>query len=327
MAQNKRVLISVVLSVMLVLTVFAGAGCSSNQQDGAQTSTNERPVMRIGTLPTEDSLPLYLSSQQQEGELLEVVVFQSAQELVTAFVAGEVDAAMTDVENSATLQESGTNVVLSWITLGKTAEQGRFGILTNDPEIKEVADLKGKTIAGASNTVPEYVMYKLLENAGLSDKDITKEEIKKLPVRYEALAQGQVDAAALPATLLALGEASGLYLVADDTHGENMSQSVLTVSANWLDEPGAQDVLSNVQAMWDSVVQDINTHPEQYHDAVVNWAKVPEVIAQDYPVSEYPVVERPTVDMVQPVLDWMLELGYLKEALVYDEQTGTFSAA
>lgn len=28
--------------------------------------------------------------------------------------------------------------------------------------------------------------------------------------------------------------------------------------------------------------------------------------------------------MIQPQLDWMLEKGYLKQALTFDEETGTF---
>ena len=41
-------------------------------------------------------------------------------------------------------------------------------------------------------------MDKLLEIQGIGEGDFTKEEIKKMPVRFEMMTSGKVDAAALP---------------------------------------------------------------------------------------------------------------------------------
>ena len=38
-----------------------------------------------------------------------------------------------------------------------------------------------------------------------------------------------------------------------------------------------------------------------------------------------PKASTPAAAMVQPVLDWMLEKGYLSSAMAYDESTGAFS--
>ena len=191
------------------LSVVALSGCSSKE-----SAAPEATLMKIGTMQTEDSLPFWVAEQKgfygDHDVEVEIVTFQSAQELSTAFAAGEIDGAMTDIMVSASLVASGIGLNLAWVTLGATPEQGRFGIQTS-PEsgIKSLADLKGKGIGVGSNTVPEYVMDKLMEAAGASEGEIVNEEIKKLPVRYESMTNNQVAAAALPGSLLALGALRG----------------------------------------------------------------------------------------------------------------------
>lgn len=69
--------------------------------------------------------------------------------------------------------------------------------------------LRGASIGVGSSTVPEYVMDQPLAIESIDEGGFNKQEIKKLPVRYEMTSSGNIDAAALPAILLALGEISG----------------------------------------------------------------------------------------------------------------------
>lgn len=329
----KKKLLACACAAFVACAAFALAGCAGNSQQEAPSEGAKQASMRIGTMQTEDSLPFWVA--EQDGLYtangvsadVEIVTFQSAQELSTAFAAGEIDAAMTDVQQAAALQLSGVDVQLAWVTLGSDASQGRFGIMTcPESGITSLADLAGKGIGVGSNTVPEYVMDKLMEAAGVPEDQIASEEIKKMPVRYESMANNQVVAAALPASLLALGEAQGMVLLADDTQGDNISQSVLAVRGGWLEEGGAA-TLDIVRDAWNQAVDEINTDPEAYRALLVEKANLPELVADTYAISTYPEAALPTKDMVQPVLDWMLDKGYLVEALTYDEGNGTFSKA
>lgn len=312
---------------------FALAGCAGTAQQDNVSEDAKQVSMRIGTMQTEDSLPFWVAEQEGlynangASANVEIVTFQSAQELSTAFAAGEIDAAMTDVQQAAALQLSGVDVQLSWVTLGADASQGRFGIMTcPESGITSLTDLAGKGIGVGSNTVPEYVMDKLMEAAGVPEDQIASEEIKKMPVRYESMVNNQVAAAALPASLLALGESQGMVLLADDTQGENISQSVLAVRGGWLEEGGAA-TLDIVRDAWNQAVDEINTDAEAYRALLVEKANLPEPVAQTCVISTYPEAALPTKDMVQPVLDWMVDKGYLVESLTYDEGNGTFSKA
>lgn len=330
----KKKLLACACAAFVACAAFALAGCAGNDsQQDASSDGAKQASMRIGTMQTEDSFPFWVAEQDGLYSAngvsadVEIVTFQSAQELSTAFAAGEIDAAMTDVQQAAALQLSGVDVQLAWVTLGADASQGRFGIMTcPESGITSLTELAGKGIGVGSNTVPEYVMDKLMESAGVPDDQIASEEIKKMPVRYESMVNNQVAAAALPASLLALGEAQGMVLLADDTQGDNISQSVLAVRGGWLEE-GGTPTLDIVRDAWNQAVDEINTDPEAYRALLVEKANLPELVADTYAISTYPEAALPTKDMVQPVLDWMLDKGYLVEALTYDEGNGTFSKA
>ena len=311
---------------------FGIAGCSSSDKAASQggASDGASMSMKIGTLQTEDSLPFWIAEAEgfygDAGVQAEIITFQSAQELSTAFAAGEIDGAMTDAQVSAALAASGTPVNLAWVTLGATPDQGRFGIMTcPDSGIESLSDLAGKGIGVGSNTVPEYVMDKLMEAAGVPDDQIVGEEIKKLPVRYESMANNQVAAAALPGSLLALGEANGMVLLADDTEGDNISQSVFAVRQSWIDD-GGEKALDAVRTAWNAAVEAVNADPESFRALLVEKASLSEVVADTYPISTYPEAALPTSDMVDPVLAWMRDKGYLTADVAYDAASGALAA-
>ena len=308
----------------------AGAGSAAASGTAGSSAAGEPAAVNIGTMVTEDFLPGWAAEAKglfPKDVKVSITTFQSAQELSTALTSGYIDMAMTDPQVSASLTAGGTEVQLRWITLGATPQQGRFGIQVGpDSDIKSIDQLRGASIGVGSNTVPEYVMDKLLEAAGISEGDFHKEEVKKMPVRFQMMTSGQTDAAALPASLLALGEAQGCTTVVDDTSGENLSQSVMVARAEFANSDGAEDAIAAVQKGWDAAAKAINDDPESFRDLLVEKAQLADPLKKSYPISEYPVDAKPTSKMIQPQLDWMLEKGYLKSPLTYNEDEGTFEA-
>lgn len=315
----------------LVAGGCASAPASRGSAAGAKgfAASSAEPVrVRMGTMVTEDFLPGWAAGDRglfPSSVAVEISTFQSAQELSTALAAGEIDMAMTDPQVSASLAAGGTDVRLLWIALGATPAQGRFGIQVGpDSKIGSVEALRGASIGVGSNTVPEYVMDKLLEAAGITDADFKKEEVKKMPVRFQMMISGKTDAAALPASLLALGEAQGCKTIVDDTKGENLSQSVIIARTAFADEHA--DAVDAVRKGWDAAAGQIDDDPESFRRLLVEKANLAEPLKESYKVPEYPVGVAPTSDEVQPQLDWMLEKGYLKQALSFDGKTGAFEA-
>ena len=304
---------------------------SAPSASGAPADGSAARSLTIGTLATEDILPLWVAGTEglfdKKNLDVQIVPFQSATELISGISSGEVDLAMTDIMVTASIFAGGTDVQMQWVTLGTEPDQGRFGIMGGpNSDIAKLEDLADIPIGVGSNTILEYVMDKLLEDAGVPTDKIIVEELQKLPVRYQAMASGEVAAAALPGTLLALGESSGCKLIADDTKGQNLSQSVMIVRSELLSDQTAVEQIEALEDTWDEAAKLVNANPEQYRGVLVENANLPAEIAETYPISTYPTVQLPTAGMVTPVLEWMEQKGYLTKPLSYDEATGMFSA-
>ena len=341
MKHSSRWIIAII-AVIAALAALSGCGgangqnatgkqsSSSSPQTAPQSATADDSTITIGTLATEDLLPLWVA--QAEGLFdgsdvnVEIVPFQSATELIAGVASGEVDLAMTDIMVTASMFASGIDVQMEWVTLGTSADQGRFGIMVSpNSTITQLTDLAGVPIGVGSNTILEYVMDRLMEQAGVPESDIVVEELQKLPVRYQAMASGEVAAAALPGTLLALGEHNGCKLIADDTQGDNISQSVMIARSDFASDGSHAAQIDVLKGIWDQAASLVNADPEKYRSVLIANANLPEAIADTYPISKYPTVQLPTSAMVDPVLDWMEHKGYLTQPLTYDEATGTFS--
>lgn len=310
----------------------ASSGGQASASASAASSSAQAPLITVGTLATEDILPLWVASEQgwfdTFDQPVEIVQFQSATELIAGVTSGEADLAMTDIMVAAGIFASGTDVQMEWVTLGAEPSQGRFGIMVGpESDIQTLDQLAGVPIGVGSNTILEYVMDNLMEEAGVPADQIVVEELQKLPVRYQAMVSGEVAAAALPASLLALGEANGCRTIADDTTGENLSQSVMIARSEFLAEPGAAEAVETLKTIWNEAVTSINEDPQAYQAVLVENANLSEAVAEIYPVSDYPVCQLPTAAMVDPVLAWMQQKGYLTQPLTYDAQTGEFSKA
>ena len=331
--------------ILAVAAVFALAGCggSGSGDEGAAADAPEAadeqslldvdpgPV-KIGTLATEDILPMWVAAEEglfaDAGLDVEVVPFQSATELIAGVTSGDVQMAMTDPMVTASMYAGGTDVRIVWVTLGMDASQGRFGIMTApDSGIESLGDLAGVPIGVGSNTILEYVMDNLMAQAGIPEDQVVVEELQKLPVRYQAMVNGDVKAAALPASLLALGEASGCVTIADDTSGDNISQSVMIMRSDFAETEQGSATLARIAPIWDEAADLINANPEDYRALLAKNANLSEEVADTYPICEYPHAQLPSSEMVDPVLDWMVAKGYLTEPLTYDPITGTFDKA
>ena len=313
-------LLAFVIGISLALPI---TGCNTPEERPA----NPDRLIRIGTMATEDMLPYWLAEQDKmftAYELkAEVITFQSAQELSTAFAAGEIDMAMTDAMVAVSLVAGGTPLQILWVALGMSADEGRFGILANPNRgIDSLEDLAGVPVAIGSNTIAEYTFDRLMLAAGVPAEDIAYEEVMKVPVRYEMLVNNQVAAAALPASLLYLGEQNGMVLVADDLKGENISQTIMVARSDFLESVSDTDAIYRLQQVWNDATFLINDNPRRYQTLLAEKAQLPAEIADSYPMQVYPPATRPPAWMIDDVINWMDQKGYLTAPVSYDQVSG-----
>ena len=339
MPSLSRLLLLSGLAVALVAALSI-VGCNQQETSSPQTQAPaaEPIAVKIGTLPTEDSLPLWVAEQEglftQEGlPSVEIVMFQSAQERDAALAAKAIDAYMGDIIAAANLEAGGTPVTIATIMLGENQAQGRFGIVapktwTDGTGADALARLANVPIGTSSATIQEYVLDGLMRQAGVPQDQIKVEEVKKVPVRFELLMAGKLKAAALPEPFLSLAELQGAKLLADDTTTtpagfgtENLSQTILLFSDEFLRKTGGLESEEAVLSAWDAAVDLINKDPNAYRGLLVEKARLPEPLKDTYDVNTYPKAQLPTDAQVQAVTDWMKQRGYLKSDVTFTDLT------
>ncbi len=312
------------LLTTVALTAALLAGCTAPPKEPAAEEPVKLAPVRIGVLPTEDSLPLWVAADEglftKAGLDVEFVNFQAAAERDAAFTAGEIDAFMGDIIAASLLEQGGSGVTIGTVLLGSTAAEGRFGIaVPADSAYQDLTALAGVPVGTSSGTIQEYVLDGLMRQAGVSQDKVTKEEVKKVPVRFELLMKGQLKAAALPEPFLSLAQTQGARILADDTKGENISQTILGFSDEYLAAEGGIESMTKLLEVWDEAVDVVNADPEAYRATLVEQAKLPEPIAGSYKINIYPKADSPTQDQVDAVLTWMETKDLLGKPVTYED--------
>ncbi|HET6352501.1 MAG TPA: ABC transporter substrate-binding protein [Coriobacteriia bacterium] len=333
MTRSSRMLTLIV--AVLAIAALVLSGCTAPKADTAKTPatapTTEAAAplpIKIGVLPTEDSLPLWVAEQKgyfgKNGlPSVEIVVFQSAQERDAAFASGAIDGFMGDIIAAANLEAGGSPGTILTIMLGADQSQGRFGVVVPPKsKVTKLTELADVPVGTSSATIQEYVLDKLMAEGGVADAKVKKEEVKKVPVRFELLMAGKLKAAALPEPFLSLAEAGGAKVIGDDTKSKsNISQTILFVSDKFLSTPGGTESADAVLKSWDEAVADVNAAPGTFRTMLVEKARLPKPLEKTYKVNTYPTAQVPAQADVDAVLAWMEGKGYLKKDVTFENLT------
>lgn len=154
----------------LVAMIFVLASCTPKQNN----PESEQTTIKIGYLPITHAAPLYLEKEiiEQDPERfknfrLELVRFGSWPDLIDALNAGKIDGASVLVQLAMQAREIG--VPIKAVALGH-----RDGnIVVTAPEIKDPADLRGKTFAIPHKfSTHNILLFQTLKQAGLSEEDL-----------------------------------------------------------------------------------------------------------------------------------------------------------
>lgn len=321
-----------VLMLAAGLAVSALSGCTPAATNSTGGGSAVAPAkIRIGTLTTEDALPLWVAERdglfKKAGLDVSITVFQSAQERDAALTAKSIDGFMGDMIAASALRAGGVPVKITTIMLGATPKEGRFGIVVAPgSKITSLEQLAGVPVGTSSGTIQEYVLDGLMGQAGIPVDQVKKEEVKKVPVRFELLMSGKLQAAALPEPFLSLAVLQGAKLIADDTEGANLTQTVLVFSQPYLDDPAGAAAATKLLGVWDEAAKIVNKDPGSFRGLLVEKARLPKPLESTYAVNTYPMHQLPTEDQVQAVLDWMDGAGLLAKSVTYKDLVWTPAA-
>ncbi|WP_066635185.1 ABC transporter substrate-binding protein [Desulfolucanica intricata] len=311
------------VTLLLVLTglLFILSGCSGNKPapTGAQPAT-----IKVGMMPIIDNLPFWLAEEKgyfkAEGIKVELIPFPSALERDSAFVAGKIDAGIGDLLAVAAMVNSGTEVKAVSVGQGATPGENRFAILSAPGSgIITPTDLINVPIALSLNTINEYITDNLLAAESLQPGEISKTNMVKLPLRLDALLQGQVKAAVLPDPLATLAEIKGAHVVVDNTKN-TVAQTVIIVHPKALDT-NLEGIQKLVRA-YTKAVEDLQEDPRQYAELIVEKARVPQEVmdSREHPLAlHFTLPQLPDKAGVERTISWMKKHNLLQKEIQYDD--------
>ena len=272
------------------------------------------PRLKIGLLPILDTLPFYVAEKQgyygAEGVAVELVSVKGAQERDALMQAGEIDGMLADLVAAGLLNREQVQVKVVAVAMRAGPDTAMFRILSAPASpLRAAGDLAGVPIGISQNTIIEYVTRRLLAAEGLSPDQVQPLEVSAIPVRFEQLMAGQIQAATLPEPLASGAIAAGAHLIVDDTRHPEYSQTVLVFSKVAAEQK--PDAISRFLRAWSRAVADINSRPGDFADLLIEHGRVPESIRETFPMPKFPDAAPPTEQEWQDVVDWMVTAGLL----------------
>jgi len=301
-----------VLSLFLVLATILTA-CGGRPQD---------THLRMGLLPILDILPFHIADQkgyfEEQGIQVELVPVKSAQERDALMQAGEIDGMLTDLISIGLFNREEVQIQVVAIARRAYPDAPQFRILAAPGSgIQTVQDLAGVPIGISQNTIIEYLTDRLLTASGLSPDQIAIQEVSAIPVRFEQLMNGQIQAATLPDPLAQGAIAGGAHLLVDDSQYTQYSQSVLAFHVKALKEK--PDTVRKFMVAWNKAVADLNANPEAYEDLLIEVGRVPPSIQGTYKMPPFPQGEITGEGEWEDVVNWLLEKGLIKKPIPYSD--------
>ena len=245
-------LIALLLALVMVFALAAcgGEGETTTTEPPADDTTPvddttppeaESVTLNIGYMNNYGSLWALAAAQnlgyfEEEGITLELTSFDNGPNIIAAMENGTVNIGyIGDGAHSLCVQGNASIIALSHISNGDAVIGG--------PEVKTIADLKGKTVAYSSGTTSENILIQALASEGMTMSDITAMDMDASAI-VTAMLSGKVDACAIwsPNSTTVIDELEGATILADNV---TFADSSIALSS-WIAMPETVENESDV---------------------------------------------------------------------------------
>lgn len=329
--KTQTVLAIIIIALAAVLiTIFIGMGTPQIAQQGRRPAeTTITPPsgqggvkkVSIGIIPTIDSIPFIIAEKEdifrKYGLYAEIVVFSSARERDAAMETGRIEIAINDPVTSIILISKGSGAEIVSLILGQIPSDGVFYILA--PPNTSYGLESVKSISISRNTIIEFVTDKMLELLKINTS-IEYIDVPSIPVRYQLLMEGKVQAATLPDPWGTMALLNGARLLArSDQFGVPISMSTLLASKDFLSREDSKEILRSLVKALNEALSLYKRDPQRYADLIYQRLQIPQALAGKYlpswggEIAPYP---RSNFEMVA---QWLYRKGLIQSIPSYDE--------
>ncbi len=278
--------------------------------------------VRIGLLPILESLTVHIAKEKgyfpSEFEV-EIVPVGSAAERDQLLASGEIDIVINDLLAVALFNSKRIQLYVIG-TSAKAVKGSPMFFLLSSPKsgISKLEQVKGIPIAVSENTLPHYVIEKILESNGFKPSEISFLPIPRIPDRMSALISDRVKAAVLPDPLAFLALKEGCNLILEDSQYD-YSIDVFSARKEFLDR--YPQVVSGFLSAIYKAVNEIYTNREWAKEMLVERKLLPPSLKESYGIPDYlsRSFSLPSPSQWQEVLKWLKKRQLLEDDIPYEK--------
>nr|WP_319487683.1 MetQ/NlpA family ABC transporter substrate-binding protein [uncultured Caproiciproducens sp.] len=305
----------IILALFFCLLIFS-SGCAPQSAVSSSAGGSEEPIIRIGMMSSSDVIPFVLINENGLADkykfLLDLEVFASAKDRDAALQAGELDGVLTDYIGVCMYQNAGFDVKITGITDGDY-----ILVAGKNTGIKNISQIKGKSIAISEKTLIEYTLEDILTNNKMTDNDVVKEVVPKIPDRLELLRNNKIDLGLLPEPFATLALNDGAVSLGS-ANQFGLYPAVSAFSQTALDSKS--DAIHNLYKAYNEAVDYMNhTDIRKYEKTVIKAVGYPEEMVGKITVKQFRTSKLPTKQEVEAAIQWASKKGLCKPTLQYGQ--------
>ncbi|HTS96805.1 MAG TPA: ABC transporter substrate-binding protein [Streptosporangiaceae bacterium] len=299
------------------------AGCAS--ATGPSPASVEKPDLTVAVVPAADSAGVYIAQQdglfRQQGLKIKIVPAISSATVIQDQVAGKFD--ITDGNYVSYIEANAKqNANLEIFAAGSIMQPRcqEIMVMPNSP-IKNVADLKGKTIAvNVPNNIGTLLVGALLRDNGMNVHEVHLKVID-FPFMAAALRDHQVDAAWMPEPFVTGAEESvGAVPLADLDAGATQSLPIAgyVVTKTWARK--YPKTLAAFERALTQAQRIADTDPHAVEQAMVAYSGVPKTAAAVMASPTFPL-DTDSV-LIQRIANLMVQFNLIQQPYNVKEMIG-----
>lgn len=303
--------IRIISLVCILLLLFTG--CTAKKE---AAPAQEKPEIRIGMMSSSDVIPYVLINEKGLADKynfkLNLEVFTSAKDRDAAFQAGELDGVLTDYVGVCMYQNAKFDVRITGIT------DGDYILMAGkNTGIKDISQIKGKSIAISENSLIEYTLDNILENNKMTAADVKKEIVPRIPDRLELLRNNKIDLGLMPEPFATLALKDGAVSLGS-ANQFGLYPAVSAFSKVALDKN--LSAIKNLYKAYNEAVDYMNkTDIREYEKTVIKAVGYPEEMIGKLEIKPFRTSKLPPASEVEQAVKWASKKGLCSPDLKYEQ--------
>ncbi len=280
--------------------------------------------LTLGAPLLPDALPVRMAIFKpifKENRLdVKLVSFDGEMEAKRLLADGSIDAVISDLPAAILLSKTGANAQIIRNMLRPNPYEPLFAIVAGSKgAIRDLSQIEGKRIA-----VPKGVNFRFyaefyLKRAGVALDKVVMREVEDVREAWNLLIEGEVSASLLRTPYIGIAAAKNMNFLADDRI--LTWTSVLLVGQSAIEKkPKAVEKL--VFALGQSSFA-LNLKPGEYRVILEQKGGIPEGVRKDFQMPTFEVANTPTREELQPIVEWLVEKGFLSQEVMYEDLVNT----